>query len=390
MSLHNGLVGVHVLDDTGVDVCHRHALDTLGQQQHCASTDFMAELHVVGRSEATSDQVLGHHGADLGLFVDTLDIHLVSLHLLGHGGVRMHAQLQLLADVLSGACQLEVVAGVRWNALVDQFGARCVLETFGHYDDVCARLDVAICDTAEVLCPDVRPQEIEVYRDFRDENRIGTSRNSSSEGSVAGVAAENLNDEDAVVRSASGGEITDELTNAVDRGVGSDTVGHEVEVHSLRGMDALDPVLDQVQHDGASVVASADHKGIDPKFLQTCLHRVILVGVLNLRDLHPRMAGFGACHTHRHWIQPLRRELHQRIHVHQVVQAGIAVGDHVGLHAPFAGHHGRTLDHRIETSAVTSAGDDGDLLDLLNLLNGHREAPWRVDPSPRWWPGFRT
>ena len=148
-------------------------------------------------------------------------------------------------------------------------------------------------------------------------------------------------------------------------------------------MDALDPVLDQVQHDGASVVASTDHKGIDAKLLQTCLHRVILVGVLNLGDLDPRMAGFGACHAHRHWIQPLRRELHQRIHVHQVVQACIAVGNHVGLNSLFVGHHGRTLDHRIEPSAVTSAGDDGD------LLNGHCEAPWRVDPSPRGWPGCR-
>ena len=32
--------------------------------------------------------------------------------------------------------------------------------------------------------------------------------------------------------SASGGEIADELTNAVDRGVGSDAVGHEVQIHS--------------------------------------------------------------------------------------------------------------------------------------------------------------
>ena len=82
--------------------------------------------------------------------------------------------------------------------------------------------------------------DVEVDGDLREEDRIGLGSHAAAEGRVAGVATEDLDDHDPVVRAAGGLEVVGEIGDAVDRRVAADAIRLQVEVHGLGGMHALD------------------------------------------------------------------------------------------------------------------------------------------------------
>jgi hypothetical protein len=108
---------------------------------------------------------------------------------------------------------------------------------------------------------------------------------------------------------------------------------------------------------------AGDHQAADVELLQARGDALVLGRVGDLLDRHAGVPGLRAGQRCVDLLQAGRVQVHQAVHVHQVVQPCVAVGDDEGLEAQRGGHAGRAFDHAVQSPAVPAGGDDPDVLD---------------------------